>query len=190
MNARRLGSLCIVGGIAYVISAVSGSITGAGDVVDMPNRLLGLVWALGAICGWLAIIKLRGTGENPVVRALSLVPIAGLCVALISAVYGMLTAGSVTFTPMVAVGFVLELAGAALVGAFAVAARRLSGWHRFAPFFVVVGILAGGVASGVSQGAILGIPLLLGLAYVLLGYAVRAEEKVSMIDRPAKVLPG
>jgi hypothetical protein len=127
MNARGLGFLCMVGGIAYVLSAVYGSITGTGDAVDMPNSFLGLIWALGAICGWLAVIRLRGTGENIVVRSLSFVPIIGLAVALISAVYGMLAAGSVTFTPMVAAGLVLEVVGAALVGIFAVAARRLSG---------------------------------------------------------------
>jgi hypothetical protein len=180
----------MIGGIAYVISAVIGSITGTGDSVDIPNSLLGLVWASGAICGWLAIIQLRGTGENIIVRILSFVPIMGLIIALISAVYGVFTAGSITFTPIVAIGLMLELVGAVLVGIFATVARRLSGWHRFAPFFVVLGVIAGGFVSGATKGAILGIPLFIGIAYTLLGYAIRSEEWVSRIDQPVKVVPG
>ena len=190
MNTRKLGLFCIVGGIAYIISAVYSLITGTSDAVDLPNKLLGLVWALGAICGWLAIIQLRGTGENIIVRFLSFLPIIGLSLALISAVYGMFTTGSATFSPLVAIGLTLELAGAVLVGIFAVAARRLSGWHRFTPFFVVFGVVAGGLVTGASNGSVLGIPLFLGIAYALLGYAVRSEEKVSVVDQSVKVVPG
>ena len=188
MNTRRLGLFCMVGGIAYIVSAVFSSITGDPDMVNLPNRLLGVVWALGAICGWLAIIQLKGTGENIIVRFLSFVPIIGLSLALISAVYGMVTAGSDTFTPMVAIGLMLELVGAVLVGIFAIAARRLSGWHRFTPFFVVLGVVAGGLVTGASNGSLLGIPLLLGIAYSLLGYAVRTEENVAIIDQSVKVV--
>lgn len=186
MNTRRLGLFCMIGGIAYVISAVYSSITGTGEVVDLPNRLLGLVWALGTICGWLVIIQLRGTGENIIVRFPSFVPIVGLSLAVISAIYGTITAGSPIFFSMVAIGLMLELIGAVLVGIFAVAARRLSGWHRFAPFFVVFGIVAGGLVTGASSGSVLGIPLFFGIAYMLLGYAVRTEEKVSLVDQSVK----
>jgi hypothetical protein len=102
----------------------------------------------------------------------------------------MITSGSITFTPMVAIGLMLETVGAVLVGIFAIAARRLSGWHRFVPFFVVLGIVAGGIVSGASNGAILGIPLFLGIAYTLLGYAVRTEEKVFAVDQSMKAAPG
>ena len=88
MNTRTLGLLCMVGGIAYIISAVYSSITGqSGTVEDIPNRLLTLAWALGAICGWLAIIQLRGTGENIIVRFLSFIPIIGLSLQLIHFAY-------------------------------------------------------------------------------------------------------
>jgi predicted membrane channel-forming protein YqfA (hemolysin III family) len=180
----------MIGGIAYIISAVYSSITGTGEAVDLPNRLLYLVWALGAICGWLAIIQLRGTGENIIVRFLSFVPIIGLSLAAISAVYEMTTSGSITFNPMTAIGLMLETVGAVLVGIFAVAARRLAGWHRFTPFFVVLGVVAGGLVSGASNGAIMGIPLFIGIAYTLLGYAVRTEEKVSLVDQSVKAVPG
>jgi 4-hydroxybenzoate polyprenyltransferase len=102
----------MVGGIAYIISAVYSSITGTGEAVDLPNKLLGLVWALGAICGWLAFIQLKGTGENTIARSLSFVPIIGLCLALIFTAYEMFTAGSDTFSTMVAIGLLLELVGA------------------------------------------------------------------------------
>jgi hypothetical protein len=122
MNVRRLGLFCMVGGIAYIINAVYGSITGAEDAVNV----LFLVWALGAICGWLAIIQLRGTGEYIVVRFLSFVPIIGLALALISTAFEMFTTGNATFSTMVGIGLLLELVGAVLVGIFAIVARRLS----------------------------------------------------------------
>jgi hypothetical protein len=189
MNTRTLGLLCMVGGIAYIISAFYSSITGTGEALNFPNGLLGLVWALGAICGWLAIIQLKASGENILVRLLSFTPIIGLSIASIAAVYEVVTAGSATFTPMVALGLLLELVGAVLVGIFVIAAHRLSGWHRFTPFFVVLGIVAGGLVSGASNGSILGIPLFLGIAYTLLGYVVRTEKEVSMVDHPMKVAP-
>jgi hypothetical protein len=180
----------MVGGIAYIISAVYSSIIGDTDMVDLLNRLLNLVWALGAICGWLGIIQLKGTGENIIVRFLSFLPIIGLSLALISSVYEMIASGNITFTPMLAIGLMLETVGAVLVGIFALAARRLSGWHRFTPFFVVLGVVAGGLVSGASNGAILGIPLFIGIAYTLLGYSVRTEEQVSMVDQSMKAAPG
>lgn len=186
MNTRRLGLFCMLGGIAYIISAVYSSITRTGEAVDLPNTLLGLVWALGAICGWLAIIQLRGTGENIIVRFLSFLPIIGLSLTLISTVYGLITAGTITFTTLFAIGSMLEVVGAVLVGIFSVAARRLSGWHRFTPFFVVLGVVVGGLVSGVSNGVILGIPLFIGIAYTLLGYAIRSEERAFMGAQSAK----
>lgn len=179
MKARTLGLFCMVGGIAYTISAVYGSVTGSGDTVDILNKLLGLVWALGAICGWLAIIQLMGTGENSIVRLLSFLPIVGLALALLSTVFGMLAAGSEGLLPLVAVGLILELVGALLVGIFTVMAGKLTGWHRFVPFFVVLGVVLGGVVSGVSGGTVQGIPLFLGVAYTLLGYASSLEGKTS-----------
>jgi hypothetical protein len=190
MNAHRLGLFCMLGGIAYIISAIYGSITGAGETLDMTNSLLGLVWALGAICGWLAIIQLRGTGENIIVRILSFIPILGLSLALISTAYGMFTAGSVAFSTMIGIGLLLEPVGALLVGIFVIVARKFSGWHRFAPLFVVFGVIAGGVVSAVSNSAIQGLPLFLGIAYLLLGYAVRAEGESSKLYQSAQVMPG
>jgi hypothetical protein len=182
MNVRRLGLFCMVGGIAYIINAVYGSITGAEDAVNV----LFLVWALGAICGWLAIIQLRGTGEYIVVRFLSFVPIIGLALALISTAFEMFTTGNATFSTMVGIGLLLELVGAVLVGIFAIVARRLSGWHRIAPFFIVLAAIAGGIVSTASDFAILGLPLFLGIAYTFLGYAVRTEEGVSKVDQSVK----
>jgi hypothetical protein len=190
MNSRRLGLFCMLGGLAYILNAVYSSITGTGDIVGMPNTLFSLVWALGAICGWLAILQLKGTGENAILRLLPLIPIVGLSVVLIATAYGLFTAGSVTFSPVYAIGFLLEMVGALLVGIFAFTARWLSGWHRFAPFFIVVGVIAGALVSSASQGAILGIPLFIGIAYTLLGYAVRAEQGVPIVDQPLNPVPG
>jgi hypothetical protein len=57
------------------------------------------------------------------------------------------------------------------------------------PLFRRLRRCAGGLVTGASNGAILGIPLFLGIAYTLLGYAVW-EEAASLVDQPVKSVPG
>jgi hypothetical protein len=54
----------------------------------------------------------------------------------------------------------------------------------------VIGVVAGGLVSAASNFAILGLPLFLGIAYTLLGYAVSTEEKISMVDQSVQVVQG
>jgi len=171
MNTRLLGTLCMIGGLAYVVSAIYASITG---LENSPSEiLLGLAWALGAICGWLGFILIRGTGYNIAVRFLSFIPIVGLTLVFILGLYALFTGADPSDLPSIGVGLVIELTGIVLNTIFAIATRALSGWRKFAPLAVLSGVVLGGVLTALSQGAINGIPLCLGIAYGVLGYAVQ-----------------
>ena len=174
MNPRLLGTLCILGGLAYIVMAVYRAIVGAAaDSNDLAGQLLSLAWAVGAICGWLGFILIRGTGSNIAVRFLSFVPIVGLTLVFVIWLYALLAGVTPFSIPLGGTGLIVELVGIVLNTIFAIATRALSGWRKFAPLGVLLGVVLGGAISGLTRGAILGIPLGLGIAYVILGYAVQ-----------------
>src|SRR5512139_2970799 len=135
MNTRFLGTLCMIGGFAYVASALYSLITGSGDSNSM-NVLFGLMWAAGASCGWLGFILIRGTGDNIVVRFLSFIPIVGLVLVFMIGLFVLLTGADPFAIPLSGVGLVVELVGMVLNSIFAIATRALPGWRKFAPLAV------------------------------------------------------
>jgi len=175
MNTRVLGTLCIIGGLAYTVTAIYSAIAGRSESLsfDLVGQLLSLAWIVGAICGWLGFILIRGTGNNIAVRFLSFVPIVGLTLVFVISLYALLTGVNPFSMPFVGIGLIVELVGIVLNTIFAIATRALSGWRKFAPLGVLLGVVLGGVISGLTQGAFLGIPLGLGIAYAILGYAVQ-----------------
>ena len=175
MNTRLLGTLCMIGGLAYVVEAIYASTTGSGDRNSL-NILLGMVWAFGAACGWLGFILIRGTGDNIAVRFLSFIPIVGLTLVFMIGLFALLTGAKPFEIPLTGVGLVVELVGIVLNTIFAIATRALSGWRKFAPLAVLLGVVLGGVITTLTQGEILAIPLGLGIAYGILGYAVQSTE--------------
>lgn len=187
MNNRLLGTLCIIGGLAYIIVALYGTIARVpSNDFDFPGQLLMMVWAIGAICGWLGFISIRGTGSNLAVRFLSFLPIVGLSLVLLILAYALITRTSPFNIPLTGVGFVLELIGIVLNTVFAIATRSLAGWRKFAPLFVLMGVVLGGLISGITSMPVLGLPFCLGIGYAILGYAVQSMEPATeMIRQPA-----
>ena len=187
MNTRWLGTLSIIGGLAYVVLAVYRALVSMPDnVSDFPGQLLGILWAAGAICGWLGFIAIRGTGQNIAVRFLSFLPIVGLSLVLVFSVYALATRTDPFSIPLMVVGLMLELIGSVLNTVFALAARTLPGWRKFAPLGVVLGVVVGGLFSSVSSAPVLAIPFCLGIAYATLGYVVQsAAPAFKMVPQPA-----
>jgi hypothetical protein len=187
MNTRLLGTLGIIGGLAYMVDAVFRTIVpGPLTDFDFPGQLLDIVWAAGAICAWLGFIAIRGTGQNIAVRFLSCLPILGLSLVLVIAVYALINRFVPFSIPLTGVGLALELVGIVLNTIFAIATRALAGWRKFTPLFVLCGVVLGGLITGLTNGSILGLPLCLGFAYAILGYAVQsAAPEPKLIRQPA-----
>jgi hypothetical protein len=180
MNYRLLGAICMIGGAAYSLMAVRSALIG-NPLEDRISTLLWLIWLIGSICGILALILANATGSNILMRVLSFIPILGYAVQIPVVAYALVAGGDVTGNPAVLTGRLLSLVGLLLIAIFAIAAGRLPGWRRFAPLVLV---LAFPIAIGVAwatDGAIFAIPLVLGLAYVVLGYAVQGlDERVPL----------
>jgi len=191
MNTRWLGTLCIIGGFAYVVMAVYGSITQLppGKQEQDPVMMFTVaLWMLGAICGWLGFILVRGTGNNIVVRFLSFTPIVGLLVAFVYLLYGVATGSTYIVTnPIFSTGVMLSVIGSVFVTIFALATRALAGWHKFAPLFTVLALVLGGLLQGITQDAIWGIPLCIGIAFAILGYVVRTVPPSSRLASTTSV---
>jgi hypothetical protein len=177
MNTRWLGTLSIIGGVAYFVMAIySAIVRRPEDQFNLVGQSLGLIWALGAICGWLGFVLVRGTGNNVVVRFLSYVPIVGLAIVAMMGMLALVSGKAAMDLPITGFGLILELVGIVLVTIFALATRALPGWKKFTPLFVVLGIVVGGVIGGATSGAVYGIPLCHGITYSILGYAVRTAN--------------
>ena len=187
MSTRWLGTLSIIGGLAYMVTAGYNAIVPISFTeFDFPSQLLHIVWAAGAICGWLGFIAIRGTGRNIAVRFLSFLPIVGLSLILVAAGYALINRFALYSVTVGGVGIALELIGIVLNTIFAIATRALAGWRKFAPLFVLCSVVLGGLLSGLTQGSVLGLPLCLGFAYAILGYAVlSAEPATKLIQQPA-----
>ena len=187
MNTRLLGTLGMIGGLAYVVMAGFSAIVPISFTdFNFPAQLLHIVWAAGAICGWLGFIAIRGTGQNIAVRFLSFLPIVGLSLILVAAVYALINRFAPYSVPLGGVGIALELIGIVLNTIFAIATRALTGWRKFAPLFVLCSVVLGGLIMGLTNGSVLGLPLCLGFAYAILGYAVlSAEPATKLIRQPA-----
>lgn len=182
MNPRILGTICVIGGAAYLIQGLRFAVLGS-YVPDLLGVVLSGIWALGAICGVLGMIALRATGTNRVVRIISYLPIAGFLLILASNLYWVMNP-DVQFNPLGVFGFLGVLVGLLLNGFFTLRANVWSGWKKAVPFLpaimpflgMAIGSLTGVEGVNVS---------LVALSWVLLGYTVTISPESALV--PAKV---
>jgi hypothetical protein len=166
---RLLGGLAMAGGLCYLAMAASFLVTGD-DTGLLPN-LLNVLWALGALCGLVGIGMLGVLGRGLFGRiALAL---ALLAYALASLDGLLILAGlfSSETSPLFAVSRLGTLVGMLLVGIAALVARRWTGWRMLSPFAVPLAMPLA-IVAGLVTGAMVPIPLFIGLAWLLIGYAV------------------
>jgi len=170
---RLMGALTIAGGLCYVIGGVILTTTGGGS--NQIANALGVLWALGAICGLIGIGLLGAVGRGVLGRvALAIATLAYVLVALdaILIVAGVFDEEA---SPLFAISRLGTLVGMVLVGIAAVVARRWPGWRRFSPFAVPLAlpvVIAFGVATGIE----VFVPVFIGLAWIVIGYAVWSTQ--------------
>jgi hypothetical protein len=166
---RLLGGLAIAGGLCYL--AMGGYFLVTGDDAGLLPNLLNVLWAVGALCGLVGIGMLGVLGRGLFGRiALAL---ALLAYALAALDGFLILAGlfSSETSPLFAVSRLGTLVGMLLVGIAALVARRWTGWRMLAPFAVPLAMPLA-IVAGLVTGTLVPIPLFIGLAWLLIGYAV------------------
>jgi len=169
LNARVLGTLCIIGGAAYLINGLRFFLAGV-PLLDLLGVILSIIWAMGGICGVLGMLAARVTGTDRRVRALSYMPVAAFLSLLAGNVQQVLNP-AFQFSPFILFGFLGLVAGMLVIGVLTVRASVWKGWTKVVPFLPAVMPFIG-MAIGAAIG-IAGVNVsLVALSWMLLGYSV------------------
>ena len=168
---RPLGALAAAGGIVYVIyGIVVGVLARAGDGTPPGLEALGLAWALGCLCGLVAIGLLGAAGRGVFGRVA--LAVAALAYAVVALDALLVAAGIYAGqdSPLFAVSRLSTLVGMLLVGIATVAARCWPGWRRFSPFALPLALPVA-IAFSAATGIMVMVPFV-GLAWLLIGFAI------------------
>ena len=169
MNTRLVGTICILGALAVATEGVR-VFLGRGDP-DTLTYVLGLVGAMGTVCGVLGMRALRVAGSGRAGQwALNLMLAAEGGFGFI-ALLSLLTGRSLDPWPAV-VGMVSVMA-AIVVGVLALREKAWEGWRKFAPLALPLALVLA-IALGIAGTP----PLFLisvSAAWLVNGYAVQSS---------------
>jgi hypothetical protein len=164
MNIRVLGTLCLIGNGIWVLDSIRWFFRGFGwDTIDV---VVSIICAIGSICGILGLIALKATGPHPILRPLSYLPILGFLFTIA------ITFGNNQDVVSQLIAFFIQAGGMALVTILTLITKSWAGWRKLTPLLTVLAWPIGWAAQ-----SLLGNPaglgnLIMGAAWVLLGYAI------------------
>ena len=167
---RLMGGLAMTGGVLYAISGLF--VDEAAATTPPWLSLIGVIWALGCLCGLVGIGILGAVGRGLFGRIALAIAVLAYAVAALDGLLSAVGIFTVDTSPLFGISRLGTLVGMLLVGIAALVARRWPGWRTFSPFAVP---LAVPVASGVflvAGDSVIQVPLFIGLAWLLIGYAV------------------
>lgn len=166
---RLMGALAMAGGLCYLVMSIAYLVTGveAGLFFD----LLNVLWALGCLCGLAGIGLLGALGRGLFGRAALVVALLAYAIAALDGVLILAGLYAGPDSPLFAISRLGTLVGMLLVGIAALVARRWPGWRKFTPFAVPLAMPVA-LLAGLATGGAVPITLFVGLAWLLIGYAV------------------
>ena len=182
MNTRLLGWLCIIGSLIAIADGLRLVISGHQDIagvreLDTLQYITQIVWALGTLCGLIALIRLKLVGTNPIFNILSYVPTVGyiaLVIGLFLGMFGLPTENN----PVGIIGQLLSMAGMVVLAILVLAAKTWKGWGKFTPLLIILAIPAGAMLVEITglDGWFI---IVNAAATALFGYAILNSELVA-----------
>jgi hypothetical protein len=187
MNSRVLGWLCVVGstiGMADGVRLIATGhldIPGFRDVGGTLSAIAGMFWVMGILCVCLGLIALRATGDRPIFRWLSWLPVVGSAASILGYVLYLAGVPSRQNIPGIA-GQLLTYLGVLVVAVLVLVARKWSGWRAFTPLLVVIAIPIGAILVGITK--LDGVFIVVNTAAsVILGYAVASDARSANLQQ-------
>ncbi len=184
MHTRLLGAAGMAGGACLTAIQVRALVTTGAPPdpkrFDRVDDTLYLLWSVGAICALWALIGLRATGRNRILRAAPFLAMAGFAAMIVGSLTDLAGLTEPATNLFAGIAWVLILLGTLVVAILALAARTWPGWRKFAPLTCILAVPL------VVLVAPVGAPLF-GLAWVLLGYAVLTSAAPAAVPRGAPV---
>lgn len=171
---RLMGGLAMVGAACYIVLAIYMMVT---NYADTPLALaLNLAWTLGSLAGLVGIGMLGAAGRGVFGRIALGVAMLAYALAALDGLLILVGIFSGEDSPLFAVSRLGTLVGMLLLGIATVVARRWPGWRKFSPFAIPLAMPVV-LLFGLATGGNLPIPMFIGLAWLIIGYAI-----VSTVD--------
>ena len=176
MNPRLLGTLCILG---VLVGAAEGVriLLGREDP-DTLTYVLGLVSAVGTVCGMLGMMALKVAGNGRAGQLVLGLMLASEVATGLLALVGLITRR--VLDPWPAVVGMISVVAAIAVGFLAVRAGRWEGWRKFAPFALPLALVLG-IVMGFAGAPPLYL-IIFSAAWLVIGYAVRSSAPAIVLD--------
>jgi hypothetical protein len=184
MNARLLGTLCIIGSIIGVANSLrlvmlGQPLTDGIQTLDTLTAMTMVVGAIAGLCGLLGFIALRATGNNPIFRLLTYLPGISYLAAIVGGLgllTGLLTSSSDSPITVVISGLsdILNPVAWLVVAILTFAAKSWQGWRKFVPLALFLTFPLG-IAVSISTGLFGTYDVIYYAATALLGYAVQSS---------------
>jgi hypothetical protein len=177
MNSRVLGILCMIGNGIWFADSLRWVMThGEWDTLHI------IAWdiaAIGGICGVQGLIALKATGQHPVLRLLSYLPILGFLFYIASSFTG--NEGDLSSL----IAWLIQMAGMLVVSILALATKGW-GWRKVTPLLTILAFPVGAAIVSAFGLATPGMsPLIQSLAWVFMGYAVFTSGPI-VLATPAR----
>ena len=176
MSNKMLGLFGVIGGAALMSIEIRHNLLGTvlnGATIDSFDEVLYIIWSLGLMATFWGIYRLGVTGSKTWMRLVPFVAIIGFAAMAIGSIVDILGFSTASINPIFIVAWPLILIGTLLTAIFALISRTWAGWRKFAPLLVVLAIplmLLMNQVIGEASTA------LVGLAWIILGFAVSTSE--------------
>lgn len=186
-SVRLLGSIAIVGGLAYTLAGLRMLLFQAPE--DRLTDLLGVLWAACWIAGGWALLQIGVTGTGLLARAAPSTLLLGFCGAVLWGIYRLIDPVSADRSPL-AIAPMIVILGILGTGILAVQAGVWIDLRRFVPLLIAAIYICTVIISiRTGESTLSWAFSLAGPCYVALGVVIRSTGALRSPDTIAATAP-